>query len=90
MGRRPPSPAPKRAPRETPPPSKWGRSSSGTYFEITNMQGTARDLRGRKLYLLRYLKDDVTGNQLWSLDDLNEAGVRWLKHKPSTAQLRGN
>lgn len=65
--------------REPPPPSRWGRSPKGVYFYVVHT--TKRDGRGRKLYRCRYV-EGVVGRH-WTLDELVEAGVRWLKRKPS-------
>jgi hypothetical protein len=70
-----------RAKREAPPPTKWGKSSGGTYFEIVYTR--KRNLEGKKLYRLLYLYSGVKGNTTWTLDELNEQKVRWLKNRPS-------
>lgn len=73
-----------KAPRESPPPSRWGKSKAGVYFEIVG--GHKRDDHGRKLYRLRYLSSpgwiEVVGAQQWTLAELIESGVRFLKHRP--------
>ena len=68
------------AKREPPPPSRWGRSKSGTYFYVIHT--TTRDPKGRKHYRLLFPGGAKSGF-LWTLERLNEAGVRWLKRKPS-------
>ncbi len=70
-----------RAPREAPPPGRYGRSRTGTPFEITG--GRKRDHLGRKLYRLRYMDPDIRGSQEWTLDELINSGVRFLQRRPS-------
>jgi len=60
------------------PPSRWGRSRSGTYFYV--IHSGKRDYRRCKLYRLKFLK--VTSSKLWTFEELEEARVRWLKNKP--------
>lgn len=79
------NPAKQRAPSESPPESQWGKSVGGTYFEIQKM--TKRDMDGKKLYRLLYLVHEVLGNQEWTLDELLESGITFLKNKPSREQL---
>lgn len=67
-------------PREAPPSSRWGRSKKGTYFYV--IYTTKRNAQGRKLYRLLY-PGGTASNLFWTLEELNEAGVRWLKRKPS-------
>ena len=70
----------KRHQSETPPPSRWGRSKSGTvYFYLVHT--TKRDEHGRKLYRCKF-QPGVVGRH-WTLQELEEAGVRWLKRKPN-------
>jgi hypothetical protein len=68
--------------RESPPPSRWGRSKRGTYFYVIHT--VKRDHKGRKLYRLRYLypPPEITSPKLWTLDELEETDMRWLKNKP--------
>lgn len=66
-------------PREEPPPSRWGRSHTGVYFYLVHTK--ERNSYGKRLYRCRYV-EGVTGGW-WTLDALNEGGVRWLKRKPS-------
>ena len=69
-----------RARAESPPPSKWIRSRGGTYARVILQR--QRNDAGKKLYRLRYLSYDIKSPKLWTLADLNDAGVRWLKNKP--------
>jgi len=71
----------RRSPRETPPPGKFGRSQSGVYFRIVLQRD--RNARGEKLYRLYYLADGVRGNHLWTKAELEAAGIRWLKRRPT-------
>ena len=74
-----------RAPREAPPPSRWGRSRpSGTYFEVTG--GRKRNAAGRKLYRLRYFDPEIRGTQEWTLEELLASCPRWLQNKPNRAR----
>ncbi len=67
-------------PREAPPPSRWGRSGkAGIYFYLVHT--TQRSHRGEKLYRCRY-QEGVVGRH-WTLQELEDAGVHWLKRKPS-------
>jgi len=79
----------KRAPREAPPPTKWGKSRGGVYFEIRG--GRKRNAKGEKLYRLFYYAQkgycEVRGNQLWTLAELKADGITWLAGKPSRARL---
>jgi hypothetical protein len=68
-----------RAPREAPPPGDYIRSASGTVAKVVYTRD--RDHRGRKLYRLRF-SEGVISPQRWTLDELLEQGVRWLKRKP--------
>lgn len=65
--------------REPPPPSRWGRSSTGTPFRVSLC--SRRDHLGRKLYRLVFA-EGVKGSRHWTLADLQAAGVRWLKRRP--------
>jgi hypothetical protein len=66
-------------PRETPPPSRYGKSKTGTYFYLIHT--THRDHMGRKLYRLRF--DHGGAGTTWTMEQLEEAGIRWLKNRPS-------
>jgi len=70
-----------RAPREAPPPSVWGKSVTGIYFRVVLQK--QRDRHGRKLYRLYFLDAGVKGNYLWTLAELEDAHVHWLKRRPS-------
>jgi len=70
-----------RAPREAPPPSKWGRTASGSPFRVVLL--SKRDPRGRKLYRLLWLEHNVKGTKEWTLDELLDSKVRWLKRRPA-------
>ena len=65
--------------RESPPPSKWVKSKSGTVAQVTTV--TKRDHRGRRLYRLRYA-EGVRGSQTWTIEELAGWVSRWLKNKP--------
>ena len=69
----------KRQQRESPPPSRWGRSKTGK-VPFYLIHSTKRDHRGRKLYRCDYGRG-IKG-RYWTLEELEEAGVRWLKRKP--------
>lgn len=66
--------------RESPPPSRWGRSKNGIYFYLIHTN--KRDSKGRKLYRCRY--DRKVVGKLWTLAELEFHGVRWLKRRPSS------
>lgn len=76
-----------KVPREAPPPSKWGRSRTGTALFVVRKVGY-RNHRGQKLYRLGYKVSDERGplfsQQLWTLDELTKSGVVWLKESPFT------
>ena len=77
----------KRAPNEAPPPTRWAKSKSGLYVEVIYTR--RRDALGRKLYALRGLRSFLTGRITYTLDDLQQDGLlRWLKNKPTAAQIR--
>jgi len=67
------------AKRESPPPSRWGRSKNGIYFYLVHT--TKRNHRGEKLYRAKF-SHRLTSPTFWTLADLTAAGVRWLKNKP--------
>ncbi len=71
-------------PREAPPPSRWGKSKNGTYFYLVHTKD--RTDKGEKLYRCRYATR-VTGRH-WTLAELNDNGVRWLKRRPSSFDAR--
>lgn len=60
-------------------PARWTRSKTGTFAEVTRV--VKRHADGRRLYRLRF-GCGVRGNQLWTLAELIDAGVRWLKRRP--------
>jgi hypothetical protein len=64
--------------RESPPPSRWGRSKGGIPFYLVHT--TKRDAQGRKLYRLKYAQG-ILGRH-WTFQELEEAGVRWLQRRP--------
>ncbi len=70
------------------PPTRYGKSRSGCYFYVVYC--TERDARDRRLFRLRFLAHDVTSKKQWTLDELDEADVRWLKNKPTSRQLVNN
>ncbi len=65
--------------REAPPPSRWGVSPRGVYFYLVHT--THRDRDGRKLYRCRYVEGTV--GRHWTLQELMDEPVRWLKRRPS-------
>jgi hypothetical protein len=66
--------------RESPPPSRWGKTKGGVYFYVVHV--TERNHRGEKLYRLKF-PEGITSSKRWTLTMLNEEGVRWLKNQPS-------
>jgi len=74
----------KRAPREAPPPSRFGRSKSGSPFVLRRL--SYRNATGAKLYRLGYLISPelppLYGNQTWTLAQLEAAGVIWIDYNP--------
>lgn len=73
-----------RAPREAPPPSIWGKTRSGSYFRVVKL--SKRNARGEKLYRLWWIEHKVKGTKEWTLAELVECGVRWLKRRPPAAR----
>ena len=69
-----------RAPREAPPPGKFGRTRSGSPFRPILQR--ERSPRGEKLYRLFWLDYEVKGTGTFTMEQLSEAGVRWLKRAP--------
>ncbi len=79
-----------KVPREAPPPSRWGRSKTGTAF--TWRKVGFRDSRGRKLYRLGYFMAPGSpplwsSGMLWTLDGLTNAGVEWLDASPFDVEV---
>ncbi len=76
-----------KVPREAPPPSKWGLSKSGSTRFVLRKVGY-RNKHGAKLYRLGYFMGDgrppLFSQQLWTLKQLVDSGVRWLKESPFT------
>lgn len=70
--------------REAPPPSKWIRTRGGRHCEVVKTSKVAPS--GVWYYRLWY--GDVLGHQLWTLQDLNDSGVRWLKNRPRNLRKR--
>lgn len=72
-------------PREAPPPSRWGKSRTGTAKFVVRKVGF-RNKHGAKLYRLGYLmaegRPPLFSQQLWTLAQLNASGVVWLKEPP--------
>jgi len=68
-------------PREAPPPSRWGKSKNGVYFYLVHTNKRCQP-SGEKLYRCRYGHGTV--GCYWTLKDLEDAGVRWLKRRPSS------
>lgn len=75
-----------KVPREAPPPSKWGKSKNGSSkFVVRKLRH--RNYRGQKLYRLGYANHGskpLFGSQIWTLEELEAAGVVWLKASPFT------
>lgn len=74
--------------REAPPPSRWGRSKTGTLFTWRKIG--YRDNKGRKLYRLGYYMalgrpPLYSSGHLWTLEELARAGVEWLPEAPPIA-----
>lgn len=65
--------------RESPPPTKWIRSHSGTPARIAK---TTKKRDDAWLYRLHF-SDGIRGNALWTLNELKAQRVRFLKNKPA-------
>jgi len=72
-------PAKTRKPREAPPPGDYVRSTGGTPARLRRTSRTTSD--GRWLYRLDF--GSVVGSQEWTVADLEAAGVRWLRRRPT-------
>lgn len=69
--------------RESPPPGWYGRSKTGTYFRICRTIGR-HPTTGEKYYRLKYYDPDpIKGNGLFTLQQLKDSGVRFLRNRPS-------
>lgn len=76
-----------RAPRGARPPARYFRSHSGVAVQV--LRTSMRNARGERLYRLHYLESpELTGNQLWTLDELSMQVARWLKSRPRFAKVR--
>lgn len=71
--------------RESPPPSRWGKTKSGIYFYLVHTG--ERTLRGERIYRLKF-PEGVTSTAPWTLRRLNAHSIRWLKHKPACFKAR--
>jgi hypothetical protein len=76
-----------RAPSESAPPGRWLRSRTGRPCYIVYC--AKRDPWGHKLYRLRFSYHGhlLTSSFQWTLTQLQEAGVRFLKRRPQDFAL---
>jgi hypothetical protein len=71
-------------------PGHYIRGRAGTYAKV---EGAGTDHLDRPVYSLCYLVADeeaepIEGSKLWTLIELQDAGVEWLAQRPSDVDLR--